>query len=355
VLYEWGCKVFNIYVVEKSYMDYSHEKRIVESGGGRLCFAQCTTENDIIEQCPDAHALLLRQTPVGEKTFKALKNLRVVSRYGVGYDNVDVAAATRTGVLVTIVPDYCIQEVADHAAALLLSAIRKIVLKDRFIRQGEWDMGSRYPIFRTRGKILGLVGYGKTAREVRRRLSGFPFRFAACDPYVDKTIFKNDDTMKLSFQQLTIVSDYISIHIPLNTETHHLFNLDTFRKMRRNAILVNTSRGPIIDARALYTALKENFIGGAALDVYEEEPFDTSSPLAGLDSVVLSDHAAWYSVESQAELQRRTALEAMRTLNGEMPGHPVNPEVMSKRIIEIDREKSGFQKEKEEILYKLSN
>ncbi len=346
--------MFNVYVVEKSYFDYSYEKRIVERGGGRLCFAHCQTENDIIEQCSDAHALLLRQTPVGEKAFRALKNLRVVSRYGVGYDNVDVSAATRTGVLVTIVPDYCIQEVADHAAALLLSAIRRIALKDRLVRQGQWDMGSRYPLFRTCGKIVGLVGYGKTAREVRKRLSGFPFRFAACDPYVDEAVFKDDDTMKLSFSTLVLVSDFISIHVPLTAETNRLFDLTTFRKMRRNAILVNTSRGPIVDSRALYTALKERFIGGAALDVYDKEPFDASSPLAGLDSVVLSDHAAWYSVESQAELQRRTALEAMRALNGSMPGHPVNPEVLTKRIIEIERQKRGFQ-EKEEILYKLSN
>ncbi len=346
--------MFNVYVVEKSYMDYSHEKLIIESGGGRLCFAHCATENDIIEQCPDAHALLLRQTPVGDKTFRALKNLRVVSRYGVGYDNIDVAAATRRGVLVTIVPDYCIQEVADHAAALLLSAIRRIPLRDRLIRQGEWDVGSRYPLFRTRGKVLGLVGYGKTAREVRRRLSGFPFRFIACDPYVNETIFKNDNTKKLSFRKLVIVSDYISIHVPLNAETHHLFNLETFRKMRRNAILVNTSRGTIVDARALYTALRDRFIGGAALDVYEEEPFNNSSPLADLDSVILSDHVAWYSVESQSELQRRTALEAMMALTRELPEHPVNPEVLSKRIIEIEMEKDGLQ-QKEQLLYKLSN
>jgi len=346
--------MFNVYVVEKSYADYSHEKQIVENGGGRLCFAHCETENDIIKQCPDAHALLLRQTPVGNKAFRGLKNLMVVSRYGVGYDNVDIAAAIRTGVLVTIIPDYCIQEVADHAAALLLSAIRRIALKDRLVRQGEWDMGFRYPLFRTRGKILGLVGYGKTAREVRKRLSGFPFRFVACDPCVEEAVFKSDDTMKLSFNTLVLVSDFISIHVPLNAQTYHLFNLNIFRKMRRNAILVNTSRGPIVDSRALYTALKERYIGGAALDVYEEEPFDSSSPLADLDSVILSDHAAWYSVESQAELQRRTALEAMRVLNGELPEHPVNPEVLSKRIIKFERNKNPLRK-KEQFLYKLSN
>jgi D-3-phosphoglycerate dehydrogenase len=344
--------MFNIYVAEKSYRNYSEEKSIVEAGGGRLLFAHCSSEQDIIDQCTDAHALLLRQTPVGEKAFRSLKKLRVVARYGVGYDNVDIAAATRTGVLVTIIPDYCIQEVADHTAALLLSSIRKTVLRDRLVRRGEWDIGSRYPVFRTNRKILGLVGYGKTAREVRKRLSGFPFRFAACDPYADRTAFETDNTQRLGFRTLLLVSDYISIHVPLNKETHHLFNMEAFRKMRRNAVLINTSRGPIVDTRDLYTALSDGYIGGAALDVYEDEPFVRSNPLAELDSVVLSDHAAWYSVESQAELQRRTAMEAVRALRGGFPENPINPEVLASRIIEIKQ--SGSTPKQRELL-KLSN
>lgn len=344
--------MFSVYVAEKSYEDYSEEKRIVEAGGGRLIFAHCSSEQDIIDQCTNADALLLRQTPVGEKSFRALRKLKVVARYGVGYDNVDIAAATKAGVLVTIVPDYCVQEVADHAAALLLSAIRKITIRDRLVRKGEWDLGSRYPVFRTNRKILGLVGYGKTARALRKRLSGFPFRFVGYDPYANQSIFEEDNTSRLDFRTLLLVSDYISIHAPLNNETYHLFNMEAFRKMRRNAILINTSRGAIVDTRALYTAVSDGYIGGAALDVYETEPFDIANPLAELDSVVLSDHASWYSVESQAELQQRTAMEAMRALNGELPEHPVNPEVLSSRIIEIKQ--SGKALHQRELL-KLSN
>ena len=343
---------FIAYVAEKSYRDYSMERCIVEDAGGELRFAQCSTERDVVEQCSDAHALLLRQTPVGEMVFRHLKSLKVISRYGVGYDNVDVAAATRHGVLVTIVPDYCIGEVADHTIALLFAGIRHIPLRDGLVRRGAWDITYHRPVHRTSNRILGLVGYGKTAREVRKRLSGFPFRFVACDPYIPDSAFEEDKTGKLDFNRLVLVSHYISIHVPLNRETRHLFNLPVFRRMRRSAILINTSRGPIVDNRALTTALKKGYIAGAALDVLEEEPLDWANPLRHLDSVILSDHAAWYSEESQKELQQRTAQEALRVLRGETPENPVNPEVLSTRILSMERKRKKYG---EELLYKLSN
>ncbi len=328
---------FNVYVVEQSYRDYSIEREIVSSAGGRLFLVQCKSEDDIVTQCKDAHALLLRQTPVGDLTFRNLKNLRIVSRYGVGFDNVDVMAATRWGVLVTIVPDYCVGEVADHTIALLMAAIRKIPLRDRLVRRGLWDITHRNPVHRTDGKIFGLVGYGKNAREVRLRLSGFPFRFVACDPYVDESVFTADNTDRLDFQKLIVVSNYVSLHVPLTQATHHLFDLSVFRRMRRSAILINTSRGPVINLKALTTALKEGYISGAALDVYEDEPFDLHSQLRDMDSVILSDHAAWYSEESQQELQRRTVLEAVRFLCGMTPENPVNPEITLNKIIQMKK------------------
>ncbi len=337
---------FTVYVVEESYRDYSIEQSIISGAGGELLFAQCRSEEDICKQCADAHALLLRQTPVGEQVFQALKDLMVISRYGSGYDNVDVAAATRAGVVVTIVPDYCIGEVADHTIALLLAAIRRIPLRDRLVRQGRWDIASEVPVFRTKGRILGLVGYGKTAREVRRRLGGFPFRFAACDPYVDQGVFDKDNTLRLDFQKLLIVSHYVSVHLPLTEETYHLFNLSKFRMMRRNAILINTSRGGVVNLEDLVIALKEGLIEGAALDVFEEEPFDITGPLRELDSVILSDHAAWYSEESLQELQRRTALEAVNCLCGKIPENPVNPQVLAVRIVTMERERWAQQADK---------
>jgi len=319
---------FNVYVAEKRYNDYSLEREIIEEAGGKLLFAHCREEDDIIAQCSDAHAILLRQTPMGDKAFKELTELCVVSRYGVGYDNINIPAATRYGVLVTIVPDYCVGEVADHTIALLLSLVRKIPLRDRFVRLGSWDLGDDYPVYRTNGRILGLVGYGRTAREVRKRLSGFPFRFVAYDPLVATHVFAADDTEKVDFPTLIRISDYVSIHTPLNEHTYHLFNLQTFCTMKRSAILVNTSRGPVVDTKALYTALKDSHIAGAALDVYETEPFDILHPLSTLNNIILSDHAAWYSEESQKELQMRTALEAVRVLTGRFPENPVNPEVL---------------------------
>jgi D-3-phosphoglycerate dehydrogenase len=175
------------------------------------------------------------------------------------------------------------------------------------------------------------VGYGKTAREVRRRLSGFPFRFVACDPWAPEASFKNDSTLRVDFSTLLVVSHYISIHVPLTEKTFHMFDTHTFRKMKRTALIVNTSRGQIVDTESLCQALEQGFIAGAALDVYESEPLSEQDTLREMDTVILSDHAAWYSEESQKELQMRTALEAMSVLSGEAPHHIVNPEVMSNR------------------------
>ncbi|MFW6181321.1 MAG: C-terminal binding protein [Spirochaetota bacterium] len=317
-----------VYVAETSYSDYSQERDVVYRAGGELRFARCRTEQDVIEQCADAHALLLRQVPVGERAFRALKELRVVARYGTGYDNVDVDAATRAGVVVTVVPDYCVGEAADHAAALLLSSIRRVAQRDRAVRAGGWDLTSSLPVHRTGGRILGLVGYGRIARELRRRLSGFPFRFVACSPRTEERAFAEDGTRRVDFRTLLLVSDYVSIHVPLNEETRRLFDLDAFRKMRRRAVLVNTSRGGVVDQKALYTALSRGYLAGAALDVFEDEPLAPTDPLLSLDSVLVTDHASWYSEESRRELQRRTAQEAIRVLNDITPENPVNPRVL---------------------------
>jgi D-3-phosphoglycerate dehydrogenase len=328
---------FKVYVAEKSYGDYSPERQVVERAGGSLCFARCRSEQDIVEQCSDAEALLLRQTPIGERAFNALARLRVVSRYGAGYDNVDVSAATRAGVLVTVVPDYCVGEVADHTIALLLAAIRHIPARDRLVRNGAWDVTHDRSTHRTANRIYGLVGYGRTAREVRRRLSGFPFRFVACDPHVPDDVFAEDGTRRLDFRRLVLVSHYISLHVPLNAETRHLFDLAVFRSMRRSAILINTSRGPVVNTDDLVTALRRSYLAGAGLDVFEEEPPNWHSPLREQDGVILSDHAAWYSEESQRELQIRTAQEAIRVLSDAAPQHPVNPEVLLRRVDEVPR------------------
>jgi D-3-phosphoglycerate dehydrogenase len=324
-------KMYSVWVAEKSYRDYSIEKRIVETAGATLKFAQCRSEDDIIRYCGDAHAILLRQTRMGEHAFRHLRSLKVVARYGVGYDNVDIHAATAHGVAVTIVPDYCVSEVADHAIALLLSAIRKIPLRDRSVRSGHWDAGSDLPVHRTLGKTFGLMGYGKTAREVRKRLSGFPFRFIACDPWAPEGAFENDHTVRVDFHTLISLSHYISIHLPLTPETFHLFDMSVFQKMRTSALIVNTSRGQIVETESLCTSLREGLIAGAALDVYESEPLPEQSALRDIDSVILSDHAAWYSEESQEELQMRTALEAVRVLRGEKPHNIVNPDVLDTR------------------------
>lgn len=273
----------------------------------------------------EADALLVNLRPIPEETISHLRRCRIISRYGIGVDNVDVEAATAAGIWVSNVPDYGIEEVSDHAAALLLACARLIMVKDRGIRAGKWNHTAGLKAFRLHGKVLGIVGYGRIARAFHRKMKGFGFaRTLVYDPYIPSEEISRAGGEAADLFTLLREADYISIHAPLTKETRHLIGEREIGMMKPTAVIVNTSRGAIIDQQALERALEEHRILGAGLDVFEEEPLPTDSPLRDLENVVLSDHSAYYSEESLVDLKRKAALNVKETLLKGRPLYPVN-------------------------------
>jgi D-3-phosphoglycerate dehydrogenase len=262
--------------------------------------------------------------------IESLKKCKVIARYGVGVDNIDVEAATEHKIIVANVPDYCVDEVSTHAIALILACARGITLLDNKIREKRWDFTLAKPLFRTKGKTLGLFGLGRIARAVAQKASGFGFKIIAYDPYVSKA----DDGIELvEFSKLLSNSDFISIHSPLTDETRHLFGENKLRAMKKTAYLINTSRGAIVDEEALYKVLKKRWIAGAALDVMEKEPPDWENLLPKLDNLIITPHISFYSEESYVELKTKTAKAVLSVLKGGLPRAMVNPQAVNKKVI----------------------
>ena len=256
-----------------------------------------------------------------------LPRVRVLVRYGVGVDGIDLAAATDHGVPVVNVPDYGTDEVANHAVALLLALARKINRLDRQTRSGGWDVFRIGPVTRLAGQTVGIFGCGRIGSAVARKLSGFDVRLLGCDPYV--ATFP-PGVQPVAFERLLAESDYVTIHCPLTDETRHAFDAESLARMRSSAVLINTARGGVVDTRALVEALQQGDLAGAGLDVLEHEPIDPASPLLRMEQVIVTPHAAWYSEEGRSDLKRRAAEEAVRVLHGERPRNCVNRQVLSR-------------------------
>jgi D-3-phosphoglycerate dehydrogenase len=254
-----------------------------------------------------------------------LGKCRVLSRYGVGYDNVDVPAATAKGIWVARVPDYCWEDVSDQALALLLGCVRGVAFKDRQVRAGRWNLHKEVQTHRVAGRTLGLIGFGAIARVLQRKVSGLGLaRVLVSDPYVDPDVVRKAGAEPVELERLLHESDYVSIHVPLGPETRGLIGERQLALLKPEAILVNTSRGPVVDEQALARALESRKLAAAGLDVFEREPLPESSPLRRLDNVILSDHAGWYSEESVVELKRKAAENVAAVLSGGRPKYPVN-------------------------------
>ncbi|NIS72707.1 MAG: C-terminal binding protein, partial [Proteobacteria bacterium] len=284
---------FKVVVVSLGYESYEVEQGILGPLGAEVVPSpvDCRTEEQVITAAMDADAILVREAPVSAKVVDALSRCKVIARYGIGVDNIDLEAATRKGIYVTNVPEYGTEEVSDHAVALLLASIRTLVRRDQRVRRGESDIDIHDPIYRTRGKTLGLIGYGKIARALHRKWKGFlPSKVLVYDPYVSEEEIQRDEAENAGLDDLLSESDYVSLHVPLTPQTRHLIREDTLKRMKRTAIVVNTSRGAVIDEAALVRALREGWILGAGLDVFEREPLPEDHPLKQLDNVILTDH-----------------------------------------------------------------
>jgi len=323
-------KKFKIIITDCDHPSVEIEKKILSGINSELTLETCKTEEDVIVVASNADGIINQYAPFTRKVIKSLRRCKIIARYGVGVDNIDVEAATENNIIVANVPDYCVDEVSTHAIGLILDCARWITLLDRKVRDKKWDFTLAKPLFRTQGKTLGLFGFGRIARMVAQKASGFGLRIIAYDPYVSKV----DIGVKLvELSQLLTDSDFLSIHVPLTDETKHFFGKDELRTMKKTAYLINTSRGPIIDEKALYVALKEKSIAGAALDVMEKEPPDWEDPLLKLDNIIITPHISFYSEGSYVELKTKVAEAVRAVLKGELPRAMVNPQVTKRKIL----------------------
>jgi D-3-phosphoglycerate dehydrogenase len=285
-------------------------------------------EDEMIGRTRDADALVVSSARVTRNVMSALEGLKTVVRTGVGYDVVDVPAATDLGVIVVNIPDLWIREVANHALALLLAWNRGIVAMDRQVHGGLWS--GKVPGNHTgalHGETVGIVGLGNIGSAFARRVAALETTVIACDPYVDDARFAALGVERVSLETLAERSDYVSIHTLLNAETRHLIGEAFFRRMKPTAILINTSRGPVVDEKALARALQDKRLAGAALDVWEQEPVRADNPLLQMENVIATPHAAYYSSAAVAQIPRRCGEEVARVLTGQRPLNVVNPEV----------------------------
>jgi D-3-phosphoglycerate dehydrogenase / 2-oxoglutarate reductase len=312
-----------VVIIDGGYASYEVEERLLGALNAEVILSPCEGDISSVKAATaEADAVLVRESPVDADTIKAMERCRVIVRYGIGVDNIDLAAARSRRIYVANVPDYGAEEVSDHALALLMAVSRRVVTRDAAVRRGVWNVGQQEQMYRLSGRTLGLIGYGRIAQAFERKMRGLAVaRVLVHDPY-----FKGSSAAeKVELDPLCQQSDFISLHAPLTPATAHIINAARFALMKPTAILINTARGGLIDQSALVEALHNQRIFGAGIDVFETEPPARDNPLFGFANAVLSDHTAWYSEESVTELQTKAAEEVVRVLRGEQPKHWVNP------------------------------
>ena len=295
------------------------------------------TEDQIIAAAADADAVITQTLfqPFSRRVFESLPKLKFAISVGVGYDRMDVEAATEFGKLVANVPDFCLEEVSDHAIALILACTRKIVRINDIVKAGGWkeqpdsSLGAEvWPqMTKLRGLTLGLIAFGRIPRALTPKAKGFGLRIIAYDPYIDAGIFTEYGVERAEFDQVLTESDVISIHAPLTRETRHMVGLEQLKKMKPSVSLVNTARGPIVDPEALYTALTEGYIAAAAFDVTEPEPIPADSPLLKLDNFIVTAHSAHANSGANPGLSLRPGEDIVRFFKGEKPIGLINHEI----------------------------
>lgn len=322
---------FKVVITDYEYKDLGIEQEILRQLDDIewVTSFQCRTEEEVIEAAKDADAILNQYAPITEKVINRLEHCKVISRYGVGVNTIDLEAATRNGIVVANCTDYCIDEVADHALALLLASARKVSLLDAHVKRGTWDYKKSVPVFRLRGKVLGLIGFGKIPQNLCGKAQALGLRVLAYDPFIPEEVAARFGVELVSLDALCESSDFISVHAPLSAHTQGLIGVEQFNRMKREAFIINTSRGPVIDEQAMITALQNGQIAGAALDVLEREPIQPDHPLLRMEQVILNPHVAWYSEESEKELRAKVAQNIVDVLSGFFPKYVANLEVMS--------------------------
>lgn len=318
---------FKVAMVDYDYATVDTLRDEVVKLGGEFVSHRCKDIDDALQRFGDADGWIVQYlNPIGDKVFSACKKLKVVGRTGIGYDVIDVPAATRHNVIVCNVPSYCEDEVSDHAMALMLSFVRKTVVYTNAVKSGTWDWKIGAPIPRLRGMTLGLMGFGKIPRTLAPKARAFGLNVIACDPYLKPEMAKKEGVELVDFDNLLKRSDFLSVHCPLNNETKGMFNLGAFKKMKKTAVILNTARGAIINTADLAQALNQGLLAGAGLDVMPQEPPARDDALLRCANLVISPHVGWYSEGSIVNLQANIARYVAEVCIGKKPDAIVNPD-----------------------------
>jgi D-3-phosphoglycerate dehydrogenase len=304
-------------ITDYGFPSLATERQIIQDAGGEMTAFQCKTEEDVIAAAKDANAVIVQWAPITRAVMRNLAVCKVIVRYGIGTDNVDLEAARDHRIAVCNVPDYCTDEVADHTLALAMSLSRQLPTIDYLVGQTVWKTVPPRPMPASRQMTLVTIGYGRIARAVLERARGCKFKLAMCDPFLPPGARLAEGVRSLEMEEALKTADILSLHLPLTKDTHHLINAESLRKMRTTSLLLNTARGGLVDTVALADALRRGQIAGAGLDVLEQEPLTTDHPLRTCPNLIVTSHVAWYSEMSAPELQRMAAQEAVRALNGE--------------------------------------
>ncbi|SNZ19247.1 C-terminal binding protein [Cohaesibacter gelatinilyticus] len=324
-----------VVITDFDFDDISVETEILEAAGAKVIALQAKQEEDLFDIAPCCAAMINQYARIGRKTITRMKHCEVIARYGVGVDIVDVDTATERGILVTNVQNYCTEEVADHAIALWLTLARKLPDYDRATHAGIWQWQSGQPVYRLRGRTMGVVSLGKIGQAIMARAQAFGVTVIAYDPFLPAEVAAKLGVELVGKADLLARSDYILMQAPMTPDTHHFLSDSEFAAMKPGAILVNTGRGPTVDNKALFRALSEGHLAAAGLDDPEEEPAKRASwtpddnPLFTLPNVLVTPHAAYYSEESILAARTIAATQVAKVLTGQKPDYTVNAQALA--------------------------
>jgi len=318
---------FKVLITDPYHQNFHIEKEILAEINAEIIIGHCKTEEDVIKICSNIDGLLVSYIPIGKKVIENLHKCKVIVKYAVGIDNIDLEAATLKKIFVANVPRYCVEEVSTHTVALLLNLIRKISKYDQSVKRGCWDPLAGDPIFRLENRLLGIIGFGNIGKRVAEKFRPFKLSIIVYDHLLNDKIISKYGAKKVELETLLHQSDYISLHCPLNKHTKHLIDFKEIEIMKKGVFIINTSRGEIVNQKALYKALQDGKIAGAALDVLEKDP-PSLIDIINADNIIYTPHVAWNSVEAETELRKSAAQEVKRVLEGGRPLNLINKELL---------------------------
>jgi D-3-phosphoglycerate dehydrogenase len=313
---------YKVVLTDNIFPDLIMEREMLAKVDAELI--EVTESANVGPECEDADAVIDTYEQVPAEMIEKMTKCKLIIRNGIGVNTIDVDAATKKGIMVANVPTYCLDEVATHAITLMLASARKVTLLNDSVRSGVWDVKKATPVYSLQNKTLGLVGFGKIPRLVKKKSEPFGMNVVIYDPYVTDEQAAEAGVKKVGIEELIKTSDFISIHCPLTPETRGMFNEAAFKKMKNTAYIINTARGPVINEADLIEALKNGEIAGAGLDVLTSDAVDINNPLLKMDNVIVTPHAAWYSEESIVTRRRQTIESVISVLEGDEPLSLVN-------------------------------